>query len=484
MKLLRTIVMLSAVTLAMIPGTSDATTTSLTWSAAKTVTLPSGGTGIPQGYLPALSCPSARNCTAAGAFSDAAGNTQGLVLDEVNGVWRPSRMLRAPADAAKNPNVTVNALSCASAGNCAVVGNYQDKVGDSRSFVADEVRRTWQPARDVVLASDARTTGQNSAVHAVSCSSDGNCSAVGTYLDSTSPLGHVLGFSLNEVRGVWQRARPITLPANANLNAFVSLVQLVCTSNANCVAVGSYIDTNNVTRGLVVQEVNAVWRPGRSVTLPGDANEFPSASLREIACASTNNCTAIGTYVNAAGSLVGLSVTEAGGVWQRAVEMVMPYGAADNPRVFFYGFDGISCPSVGNCSAGGQYLDSAGFYQGFFIDEVAATWRVATQLALPSGAQSAGQNGGVVAISCRRAGACHAGAAYLDGAGNYQALFVNEEGGVWRTGTRVVLPGGATTVGVDGGVYGLVCSSVSACTATGSYQSSATNYQGFTVVTR
>ena len=357
-------------------------------------------------------------------------------------------------------------------------------MGNSQSFVANEVRRVWRPAHEVVLASDARATGQNSAVHAVACYSNGNCSAVGTYLDSTSPLGHITGFSLNEVRGVWRRARPVALPADANLNAFVSLVQIACTSNANCVAVGSYIDTNNVTRGLVVQEVNGVWRQGLSVTLPGDANAFPNASLREVACASTNNCTAIGTYVNATGSLVGLSVTEAKGVWQRAVEMVMPPGAASNPQVFFYGFAGISCPSVGNCSAGGQYLDSAGFYQGFFIDEVGSTWHVATQLALPSGAQAAGKNGGVVAISCRKAGVCRAGAAYLDAAGNYQALFVSEEGGVWQSGTRVVLPGGATTVGVDGGVYGLVCSSATVCTATGSYQSSTTNYQGFTVTTR
>ena len=180
LKFLRTIVMLSAVTLSMMTGSAGATTTSLKWTAAETVALPSGGTGIPQGYLPALSCPVARNCSAAGAFSDAAGNTQGLVLDEVNGVWRPSRMLRAPAGAAKNPNVTVNALSCSGAGNCSVVGNYQDKVGNSQSFVANEVRRVWRPAHEVVLASDARATGQNSAVHAVACYSNGNCSAVGT----------------------------------------------------------------------------------------------------------------------------------------------------------------------------------------------------------------------------------------------------------------------------------------------------------------
>ena len=59
---------------------------------------------------------------------------------------------------------------------------------------------------------------------------------------------------------------------------------------------------------------------------------------------------------------------------------------------------------------------------------------------LPAGAQEAGKNGGVVAVSCVSVGNCSAGAAYLDGSGDYQALVVNRVSGTWQTGTKVALP--------------------------------------------
>ena len=87
-------------------------------------------------------------------------------------------------------------------------------------------------------------------------------------------------------------------------------------------------------------------------------------------------------------------------------------------------------------------------------------------------------------MSCRSVGNCSAGGAYLDGTNNYQALIVNEVDGVWQTGRRVLLPDGASTIGVDGGVYGLVCHASGPCTAIGSYLKTSTSYQGFTVTTR
>jgi hypothetical protein len=58
---------------------------------------------------------------------------------------------------------------------------------------------------------------------------------------------------------------------------------------------------------------------------------------------------------------------------------------------------------------------------------------------------------------------------------------INRVNGNWLTGTKVALPSGAASVGVDGGVYGLVCKNVNECTATGSYQQTSTVYEGFTI---
>ena len=329
----------------------------------------------------------------------------------------------------------------------------------------------------------ATASVQNSEIHSVDCWSPGNCSAIGSYLDATQPTGYAQGLEVNEVRGVWGHAIETRLPADANADPYVVINQVACTNAGNCVAVGSFIANDNATEGLVITEVHGSWRTASAVVLPGNASAYPSASLSEVTCVSTGNCTALGTYTNAAGDIEGMTVSETHANWARAVAMVMPGGAAANPRTFFYGYGGLSCASIGNCSAGGQYLVGTSTYEGFFINEVNGTWQAATEMAMPAGAQMAGKNGGVVAVSCRSAGNCSAGAAYLDGSSAYQALVVNEVAGQWRTGQKITLPTGNNTVGVDGGVYGLICHPTGPCTATGSYLKTLTNYAGFTVTT-
>jgi hypothetical protein len=71
----------------------------------------------------------------------------------------------------------------------------------------------------------------------------------------------------------------------------------------------------------------------------------------------------------------------------------------------------------------------------------------------------------------------------LDASSEYQALVINEVGGQWEAGLKITLPTGNNTVGVDGGVYGLICHATGPCTATGSYLKTLTNYEGFTVTT-
>jgi hypothetical protein len=482
MKFARTALVLTfAVSLAAIVPAGAAVAPS--WRPAKIVALPIGATGLPQGYLPALSCPSAGNCVAAGAYNDAKGNTQGLILNEVGGVWKSPTTLKPPKSAASNPSVTISSVSCGSRGNCSAVGLYQDQAGASESLVDDEVGGVWKAAVEGALPTNALTSSQNAQLRSVSCASRGNCSAVGTYWDTATPQPGTFGYVVNEVAGVWRAAREVTLPPDANANPLVTLGQVACSSAGNCSVVGSYIDANNATHGLIVDEVGGTWLPAISLLLPGDASAYPSASLNSLACASNGNCSALGNYENSLGDAQGLAVTETSGTWGRAVALKMPAAAASNPHVFFYGYGGISCRANASCSAGGQYRDAGGNYQGFLVSEEHGVWKTATTLALPGGAQQAGKNGGVVGVSCSSPGNCSAGAAYLDATGNYQALVVNEVAGQWQTGLKVTLPPGATTVGVDGGVYGVFCQKNGACVATGSFLKGATDYQGFTLAT-
>jgi hypothetical protein len=479
MKFLRTALVIGAsVSAAIVPALAGAAPV---WPASRIVLLPAGAKGVPSGYLPALACSSVGNCVAGGGYTNAAGTNEGLLFSQVNGAWRSPVTITPPANAAAIAGINVFADACGATGYCSAVGTYFDKSNNSQAFVDSEVGGVWRGAVAVALPANAVVSNQNAQLHSVACSSGGNCSAVGTYSAKASPLAATEGLVVNEVAGVWQRASEVRLPPGTNVNPFVLLNQVACASPGNCSAVGSYIDSNGATHGLLVSEFANRWLAGLALALPANASSFPDASLSSIACISAGNCDAIGTYDNTQGDVEGLTVVQSSRSWKRASAMAMPPSAASNPRVFFYGFNGISCSSLGNCSAGGQYRDSAGDYQGFMVNDVNSTWQVADELKLPASAPQVGKNGGVVALTCPSNGNCSAGAAYLDATGNYQAVVVNRVNGTWLTGVKVTLPGGATSVGVDGGVYGLICKAVNQCTATGSYQRTATVYEGFTL---
>jgi len=479
MKFLRTtVVVATLVTLAtVVPASASSPPT---FHAAKKVALPAGAQGLPQGYLPTLSCVSPGNCEAGGDYTLGAG-ARGLVLNETNGVWTAPVTLKAPADAAPGSGVTIYGLSCGALGNCAAVGSYDDRAGNIQSFVATQVRKKWSIATKVTLPANALRVGQNSLVRSVDCPSLGNCSTVGDYQDNNALASHNVGFVMSEVHGRWQRAKEVTTVAAANLNPFITMNQIDCTSSANCVAVGSFVDANDVTQGLLVREVRGTWTRGVTLALPTNASQYAGAGVSEVTCVKNAACTVLGTYIATTGAVEALSAQESGGAWSRAIELTMPANAGINPQVFLYGFMGVACATSGTCSAGGQYRDAAGHYQGFIANEANGTWTSVVELSLPAGGASAGKNGGVIALTCPSAGNCRAGAAYLDEAGQYQALLVSEVDGTWLPGAKVVLPGGATTVGVDGGLYSLVCLTTSSCTGTGSYLTNATTYEGFTV---
>ena len=451
------------------------------WQSARVAALPAGGTGVYGGYLPFLSCPAAGDCVASGNYVDSSGIDRGLLLNQINGVWRSPTPVTPPANAVVKDGLTVLGVSCGSVAHCSVVGTYYDAALNQLSFIADEVAGRWLAAREVSLPANSLKSNQVSAVHSVSCRSAGNCSAVGTYDVNASPTSLTEGFVEDEIAGKWLTAREVRLPAGISGNPYVSLDQVACGSPGNCSAVGSYIDTNNVTHTLVVDEVSRTWKTAQSTFLPGDTSPFAGATLSEVACVSAGNCSAVGTYNASGAGVEGLVANETRGAWGRASELRMPASAAANPQVLLFGFQGISCASVGNCATGGQYLDRSGKYQGFLVNEVHGAWRGSSELILPDGALQTSHNGGVVSVSCSTAGNCSAGAAYLDAAGNYQALIVNEVGNVWRAGAKLTLPANAARGGVGGGVYAHAGQRGGACSAVGSYLRGATTYSGFTV---
>jgi hypothetical protein len=474
------VTLLLAVALTFVASTSAGASVNPTWQAAKNATLPSGATGLYNGNLSVLSCPAPGDCAAAGIDQDSKGNSYGLLLNEVNGVWRDPTNVTPPANAEPSYGVSIFDVSCGAPGDCSAVGTYADKAQNQLSFVVDEISGIWQTATEVILPTNAVKTSQVSNLHSLSCTSPGSCSAVGAY-DATAGANAIEEpFVVNEVAGHWTGATEVTLPAGTNFNPFGELNQVSCASAGNCAAAGSYIDQNNVNHALVVNEVAGTWRAGSSLAPPANASPYAGTTISEVSCASVGNCAVAGSYNASGGAVEMLADNETNSVWARASEIQLPTSAAANPQVLLYGFRGIACPSVGNCASGGQYKDKNGNFQGFLVNEVSGHWQAATELTLPAGAVQAGKNGGVVALSCISTGNCAAGTAYEDSSGNYQALVVSETNRTWTTNTKIVLPSGASTVGQAGGIYAVDCQRTGVCDAVGSYETTSGNYLGFT----
>jgi hypothetical protein len=110
------------------------------------------------------------------------------VVDEVNGTWGKAKQV--PGSAALNqggdePNLS--GPSCSSAGNCSAVGSYTDSSGHGQAFVVDEVNGIWGTAEEVPGTAALNQGGFAQAL-SVSCAPAGTCSAGGLYTDSSGQL--------------------------------------------------------------------------------------------------------------------------------------------------------------------------------------------------------------------------------------------------------------------------------------------------------
>jgi len=119
-----------------------------------------------------VSCGAPGNCAAGGSYNDAAGKVQGFVMNEVKGRW--GTLMPVPGLSALNTGgrAYVTSMSCASAGNC-VAGGAFTRTSVPHAFVVSERNGRWGKAIAI------RGLAGHSTVNSVSCASPGNCAAAG-----------------------------------------------------------------------------------------------------------------------------------------------------------------------------------------------------------------------------------------------------------------------------------------------------------------
>jgi hypothetical protein len=201
----------------------------------------------------------------------------------------------------------------------------------------------------------------------------------------------------------WGKAK--VLPGPGSTNAVPDTIS--CTSPGNCVAGGAYSATTG-QQAFVVNQTNGVW--GKVAEVPGTAglNTGGAAWVDSISCPSAGNCSAGGLY--SAGSLndeQAFVATEKKGVWGNA--QAVPGLAALNVGrdAEFYG---ISCAAPGDCAAGGQYGSKKNYSdvnQAFVVSETGGVWGSAAEV--PGTASlDTGSDGLLQSVDCATAGHCSA----------------------------------------------------------------------------
>jgi hypothetical protein len=364
------------------------------WGAASAVTAPAGHATNPVAYLGSVACASAGNCVAVGGYEDSSSNGQAMVVMESGGVWGSASPVTLPAHAT-NPEAALNAVSCASAGNCVAVGSYYDASSNEQAMVVAESGGVWGTASEVTLPG-GHATDPDAYLDSVVCSSVGNCAAAGDYDEPSSSEAMVVG----ESGGVWGTASEVTPPAGHATDPYANVNSLACASAGNCVAVGTYDDSSTYEEAMVVPDSGGVWGTASEVTLPAHATN-PQAFLQTVACGSVGNCVGVGGYKDASSYPQAMLVGESGGVWGSASEVTLPAHATDP----YAALNAVACASAGNCVAAGNYADASSDQQAMVVAESGGVWGSASEVTLPAGhATNAGP--GVNSLACGSVGSC------------------------------------------------------------------------------
>jgi hypothetical protein len=381
--------------------------------------------------------------------------------------------IEVPGTAALNRggSAGLGPVSCATAGNCSAGGSYTDSSGHSQAFVVSQVNGAWGTAIEVP-GTAALNRGGQAFVNSVSCASAGNCSAGGDYLDGS---GKTQVFVVSQVNGAWGTA--IEVPGTAALNRGVDaqLSSVSCGSAGNCSAGGFYTDSSVHSQAFVVSQAHGVW--GTAIEVPGTAalNRGGNADILSVSCGSAGNCGAGGLYKDSSGRLKVFVVSQAHGSWGTAIE---PPGTVID-RSGLAEILSVSCGSAGNCAAGGLYVDTSGTRQAFVVSQVNGSWRTAIEVP-GTAALDQGGGAGLVSVSCAAAGNCGAGGFYADSSGHLQAFVVSQAHGSW--GTAIEVPGSAAlNRGGQAFVNSVSCGSAGNCGAGGQYTDSSGKTQAFVV---
>jgi hypothetical protein len=396
-----------------------------------------------------IACSSPGNCSAVGRYTDARRIDHGALFSELHGVWGRGVRMRLPANAITPPKPksgTVDLLglasvSCSSAGNCVAVGNYENNAEVWDAMIVVQRGGRWLPAIEAPLPAGAPVEGQNAVLLSVTCNHARQCSAAGEYVD---PSGHQQSLLVSGSGDSWSAAPTPTAPSDANSDPNIIPSSISCATNGACAAVGTYINPLQNSLGLLLNESGGQWGSGAGATLPADAAPAGTVGdqtvvLSSVACPQAGACTAVGWYFDNDENGQGLVVTQNGGVWQPGTKVTLPANAVNGLEKQSAGLDWISCASFGNCLATGVYTDIGYNSQGLLLSEAGGIWQSGQESPLPRNASGV-QYAAADQSDCTGAGDCTVIGQYNNRSGDVLGYLLSEQNGTWGHATELQLP--------------------------------------------
>ena len=380
------------------------------------------------GMSNSVSCTSPGNCTVVGFFVNSDGYSEAFTLSMANGTWDLARPASFDSGVQiPSPNANFTSVSCASPGNCTAVGNFQPVTGGMKAFTMTSTNGVWNNAVPTVFAS---STHQNdfpeSQLSSVSCASPGNCTMVGSFHDPVGFEAFTATFAydtpLPPSEG-WELARPSEFPNGLFGLSEISVTSVSCATPGNCTVVGSFQDITNSVRAFTMTSTNGVWAPARAAEFSDNVQSpaYSDARFTWVSCATPGNCTAVGRFANVSTGFEAFTMTSTGGVWSLARPAVFPTGIQnDSPNGQF---NSVSCTSSGNCTAVGSYVNTASQSAAFAMESIDGVWGLARPAVFPTGVQSNNPPTSFASVSCASVGNCTAAGDYLLSQGSAGAMF-------------------------------------------------------------
>jgi hypothetical protein len=320
----------------------------------------------------------------------------------------------------------LSGVSCLSATDCIAVGFTASGTSGGTVPLAEQ----WNGSTWTALATPLPSGGTTGVLNGVSCVA-ADCTAVGYYDGSTGgPLAEQWNGSNWSIQPV---------PLSAGLAGSLSAVS--CVSAANCFAVGSDSINGEGSQPLAEEWNGSNW----TMQAAPDPLETASAELAGISCVSAVKCAAVGG--SRAGSGQGSTLAEE---WNGSKWSIK--NSANESGAIISVLSGVSCYSLGNCTAVGDYSSSV---RTLLVEHWnGSVWSVETASA-PTGSSTSD----LTSVSCPIPASCTAVGTFTKTTGETRPLAEFWNGSTWATQS--------TPQAADKNLEGISCTLARTCTSAG-----------------